>query len=97
MPNKRHGVGRDAFFAPREAEPFGGGGLDGDLAGRNAHDLGHARLHFRDVGIELGLLGADGGVEGLRCFAEVVVDAPFQVVGCHPLVGRAVAAEVIGQ
>ena len=39
--------------------------------------------------------GALVGIEGLRCFADVVVDAPLQVVGRDALVGGAVGA-VIG-
>ena len=57
------GVGGDALLAACEAEPFGGRGLDGDIVLVAATDLCHTGLHGRDVGIHLGALGADGGVD----------------------------------
>ena len=45
-----------------EAEALGGSGLDADLIGLAADDLGHHALHLRYMGIELGLLSTDGGI-----------------------------------
>lgn len=57
------GVGGDAFFATGEAEAFGGGGLDADVVRVGADDAGETLLHLGYVGVHLGALGADGGVE----------------------------------
>ena len=57
------GVGGDAFLAACEAEFLGSGGLDGDIILIAAADLGHTSLHGGDVGIHLGTLGTDGGID----------------------------------
>ena len=57
------GVGGYALFATREAQTLGGGCLDADGIGVTAYDLSQTLLHGRDMWVELGAFGADGGID----------------------------------
>ena len=61
--DEHHGIGGDTFLTTREAELLSGCGLDGDIVLVTADDLCHTRLHLGDMGIHLGALGADGGID----------------------------------
>ena len=61
--NQAGGVGGDALHAACEAEALGGGGFDGDVALPDAHEGREGALHSGYVGVELGLLRADSGVD----------------------------------
>ena len=61
--NECHSIGRDAFHATRKAEPLSGGGLDGYGIRVTAYDRRHRLLHLWYVGIHLGPLSTDGGID----------------------------------
>ena len=57
------GIGTDALLPTGEAQLLGGGGLDGDVVGISTHHFGQDRFHLRDMGIQLGMLRTDRGVD----------------------------------
>ena len=61
--NQAHDIGGDALLTAGEAEAFGSGGLDGHISLGDAHHASQHTLHGGDVGIELGLLGTDSGID----------------------------------